>query len=246
MIFWTKIKFLTNKISKGNIISSIILLFISLSFCYLIPFYSINSTFFQLYVFIVFKKWIGLTIYAIKDYKDIKEDKLIVLFNLSFIPMAPVFSEFCNTFKCTTYKTTSCSIVWEPTVRPAEIRKNFGTYFYIESFNNLFASFSKAVDQDGITQKELRHLLLRTMIKMQKDDFNHTLDYHDIMLLKRLSHTSEYSRESRALLRGLSNNYPATTRENHATTAWSKNEGEKRAIYRDLHRMKAEWFNKKR
>jgi hypothetical protein len=87
-IYLTKIKNLANKIDK---IFFIIFFILSIFLSYLIPYSSISSRFYQTYFFSVFRKWIITTIYAIKNYKDIEEGKLISLFIFSFIPMVTFF-----------------------------------------------------------------------------------------------------------------------------------------------------------
>jgi len=216
-IYLTKIKNIANKITKRDIIFFIIFFILSILLSYLIPYSSISSCIYQTYFFSVFRKWIITTIYAIKNYKDIEEGKLISLFIFSFIPMVTFFSQGFNTIKSN--ETIFCSLTWEPTVRPQEIRSNLGPFIYIESFNTLVGLFNRAVDTNGITQEDLRQLLNRTIIKIRRDDFHTTMDYHDLMVIKRMSLYSEYSRESRALLRGLSNPYLVTIRDNHASTA---------------------------
>ena len=77
-----------------------------------------------------------------------------------------------------------------------------------------------------------------------------TIYWTDIKILankinKLMSLYYEYSRESRTLLRGLSNSYPVTIRENNASTAWSSFESRKRIVLRDLLRIKLTWDNNK-
>jgi hypothetical protein len=90
-IYLTKIKNLANKITKRDKIFFIIFFILSIFLSYLIPYSSISSRFYQTYFFSVFRKWIITTIYAIKNYKDIEEGKLISLFIFSFIPMVTFF-----------------------------------------------------------------------------------------------------------------------------------------------------------